>query len=137
MHPEKWGKYLWKTIHYIALGFPNDPDNNTKNTYKNFYLNFWRVIPCHKCAQNYKDHIIELNIDPFLDSKEKLFEWTVLLHNIVNRDLGKKQLLLHDAYKIYMHDHDEKVLYKNNIWKYTTIILVICLLILIFFKKKL
>ncbi len=141
MQPEKWGRHLWKTIHYIALGYPENPPEYIKNAYKEFYINLWRFIPCYKCSKNYKEHLRELNIEYYLDSKEKLFEWTVLLHNIVNRSLGKQQILLQDAYNIYVH-HDDNTdnnivykqpeLWKYNIWKYTTILLLLIVIILLF-----
>ncbi len=135
MNPDKWGRHLWKSIHYIALGYPNNPDITVKNAYKTFYLDLWKYIPCYKCAKNYIQHLKELNIEPYLDSTEKLFEWTVLLHNIVNRDLGKKQLLLHDAYKIYMHDYDDNVKKStessDNMWMYISLLLFIIIIILI------
>lgn len=137
MNPDKWGPHLWKSIHYIALGYPQNPDDIIKQSYKNFYINLWRYIPCYKCSKNYKNHLKEIDIDLFLNSTEKLFEWTVLLHNIVNRDLGKKQLSLKDAYTLYFidnsnTDHIHYTSSKNDKWMYVSILFFIVILILVF-----
>lgn len=101
MLPQLWGPHLWKSIHYIALGYPTTPREEDKMNYNLFYSNLWKYIPCMKCALNYKRHLDELPIDSFLTSNIKLFEWTVNLHNIVNRELGKPIMSKEDAWKVY------------------------------------
>ena len=101
MQPELWGRHLWKSIHYIALGYPDIPTDIEAENYMNFYLNFWQVIPCQKCAVNYRNHLEELPIHNFLKNKMTLFEWTVKLHNLVNKSLNKPQISTFEALKIY------------------------------------
>lgn len=101
MKPELWGQYLWKSIHFIALGYPDNPSEQELQAYKYFYSNLWQVIPCLKCANNYKRHLEELPIDDFLTSKKDLFEWTVNLHNIVNKELGKPIMSKEIAFALY------------------------------------
>lgn len=103
MQPSLWGPYLWKSIHFVALGYPLDADDEIRANYKEFYVNLWKVIPCLKCSVNYKRHLQELPpIDGFLGSKEDLFKWTVALHNIVNVELGKPQMDVDTARDLYM-----------------------------------
>jgi hypothetical protein len=97
MEPSVWGKYLWSSIHFIALGFPDKPTQEDKNIYRQFYTDFWKVIPCHKCSQNYIKHLQELPIEPYLVDNMTLFEWTVKLHNIVNKKLHKREWSLEEA----------------------------------------
>ena len=101
MLPQLWGPHLWKSIHYIALGYPKSPKEEDMINYKFFYTNLWKFIPCMKCALNYKRHLEELPIDSFLISNSKLFEWTVELHNIVNKELGKPTMNKEVALKLY------------------------------------
>lgn len=102
MLPEVWGKHLWYSIHYIALDYPQRPSQEDALAYKHFFENLWRVIPCYKCGQNYQKHLQELPLDAnALSSRDALFAWTVALHNIVNRDLGKPQVALEDARRMY------------------------------------
>jgi hypothetical protein len=136
MQPYIWGRYLWSSIHYIALGYPDIPSETDIINYYNFFSNLWQVIPCYKCSLNYKNHLKELPIDSYLSSKMKLFEWTVLVHNIVNKELGKKQLSVEDALNILTKDN--QFYFKNNLYIYYSILLaiIIALLIYILIKTK-
>lgn len=96
-----WGPPLWISIHNVALGFPDAPTQNERDTYKQFYTLLGNVIPCKKCANNYTEHLKEINIDHFLFNKQDLFQWTVLLHNIVNKSLGKKEWGFKEAWDHY------------------------------------
>ena len=35
---EIWGPHLWYSMHFIALGFPNEASSIDKKNYKNFYI---------------------------------------------------------------------------------------------------
>lgn len=90
-----WGPALWRAIHFIALGYPAVPTEADAAAYRAFFEGLDRVIPCEVCAVNYRRHLQELPIDGYLlgsargEGSPSLFEWTVLLHNIVDRELGK------------------------------------------------
>jgi hypothetical protein len=102
MEPQIWGKYLWTSIHIIALGFPDEPSAKDKADFKEFYMSFWKVIPCQKCADNYRRHLTELSsIDNALTDSITLFKWTVDLHNIVNKELGKRNVSYKEAEEIF------------------------------------
>jgi hypothetical protein len=135
MHPDLWGRKLWTSIHYIALGYPNQPTEIDVKNYYEFFSNLWKVIPCHKCSINYKNHLIELPIEPYLSSNIKLFEWTVLIHNIVNKEIGKKEISVEHALNILKNN---QFFFKNNSYIYYSILLsiIIALLIYILIKTK-
>lgn len=102
MQPSLWGPHLWRAIHYIALGFPENPEPLVQTQYKDFYLNFWKFIPCLKCSLNYKRHLQEIAaIDDYLYSPRDLFMWTWMMHNIVNKELGKPEIEFDTAYAMY------------------------------------
>jgi FAD-linked sulfhydryl oxidase len=88
--PELWGPSTWRAIHFAALGYPSEPTEDDVTVYGAFFETLQRVLPCESCAVNYSKHLSELPIEPFLRSG-RLFEWTVRLHNIVNRELGKRR----------------------------------------------
>lgn len=101
MNPKVWGKYIWLSIHIIALGYPDKPSEQDKKNYKDYYTNLWKVLPCEKCSINYVRHLRELPIDENLTDTMSLFKWTVDLHNIVNKETGKRQLSFEEALEIY------------------------------------
>jgi hypothetical protein len=90
--PTVWGPSVWRAIHYIALGFPADgkATPRQKESYRAFFRNLDGVLPCQTCASNYRAHLRD-DVAPVEDAIETgaLFEWTVQLHNVVSRSLGK------------------------------------------------
>ena len=141
MDPSKWGSCLWKTIHVIAIGYPKNPTSQQRMAYREFYENFWRVLPCYACSINYQRHLQEIPLEPYLVNNSKLFEWTVELHNVVNKELGKKIMTLEDArefYKKMLHDKINDVLVSQGVpprhlylWVLTGIIVVLLAFIVI------
>lgn len=119
MEPRVWGKYIWTSIHIIALGYPDNPTQEDKDNYKNFYINLWRVIPCYKCSINYKKHLEELPIDDHLNDNISLFRWTVDFHNIVNKSLGKKEWTFEESlekFRKIARGEDEKFVSIDSKW---------------------
>ena len=101
MHPEIWSPSAWNVIHLFAIGYPKQPTYEDIISYKNFYENFWKVMPCYKCSVNFRKNIKDIPIDEYLTDNIKLFEWTVKLHNLVNREIGKPETSLEDAMQRY------------------------------------
>jgi FAD-linked sulfhydryl oxidase len=102
MDPTVWGPAFWKTIHHVALGYPAHPTPEDVRDYRAFFSSLDRVLPCHVCAVNYRRHFDDdLPIDPYLTGGRRLFDWTVLLHNVVNTENGKLPWKVEDAYAFY------------------------------------
>jgi len=89
--PETWGPFFWHTFHLVALGYSNDPSYSEKKAAKDFFESMKFLIPCPQCREHYKVFLEELPITPHLDSGKDLFRWSVVLHNRVNKSLGKKE----------------------------------------------
>lgn len=129
MKPDIWGKHFWYTIHFIALDYPEKPNNEDKRDFQTFFENLHKVIPCYKCSVNYVKHLNERPLEKSdLENNETLFRWTVDIHNIVNRDLKKRQISYDDAWMLYQNfDDGEK---RKNTW---LLFLVFVLLFIIIF----
>lgn len=133
----KGGPNIWKSIHYIALYYPEKPTYNDKQNYYIFFTNLATVLPCKKCQKNYTKNLIEYPIESNLESREKLFEWTVNIHNIVNKELGKKQMSLEKAYDIYKNDKIKYYDYNINYYiLFILLIIVIIILIAYIYREK-
>ena len=100
MRPDVWGKSLWQTMHAIALGYPADVSEYQKLAYRSFFAMLGEVIPCDTCAASYRRLLHKrgglATLDAALDgskacksSTSPLFDWTVAVHNAVNRELEK------------------------------------------------
>lgn len=132
LKPECWGPSLWKSIHMLALGYPSHPSQLDQIAYKSFFEEFWKVLPCKvPCSVNYRRHLRELSIDNYLENNMKLFEWTVILHNIVNKELGKPMVLLEDAIDMYQCKQDKKELNFGNETNIYIVLMIGTMLVLV------
>lgn len=131
-----WGSHMWYTIHFIALGYPNEASSIDKKNYKNFYINLPNIIPCEECAKHLITNLNKYPIDNYLDSKERLFEWTVQLHNEVNKMLGKDIWSLEKANKYYNNFNIKLEETKKCFNKAYLIIIILLMMILYVLIKK-
>ena len=99
--PSTWGPFFWHTMHLVALGYPTKPTYAEKRAAKEFFESFTHLIPCPICKLHYADHIKQNPITPSLDTKKDLFQWTVKIHNLVNKDLNKPEYSDTDAIAFY------------------------------------
>jgi len=99
--PSTWGPFFWHTMHLVALGYPSTPTYAEKRAAKEFFESFTHLIPCPLCKLHYANHLKENPLTPSLDSKKDLFNWTIKIHNLVNRDLGKPEYTDTDAITFY------------------------------------
>jgi len=92
--PQKWGTCGWSFIHYVALGYPESrPSMLERRRYRAFFDSLPGVLPCKMCRENLTRHLTHASPDDALArGREALFDWTVRLHNIVNRECGKAAL---------------------------------------------
>ena len=81
--PEKFGPYFWGALHLACLGAEN-PDK-----VREFIALYPYVLPCIGCRNHFAQVLID-NPIPDTDDKMELFDWSVLVHNIVNVRIGSK-----------------------------------------------
>jgi hypothetical protein len=88
--PESWGPHAWKFIHIVALAYPVKPTLEDKQNYKRFYTTIGDIIPCAHCREHYKENLVKNPItDDILMNRKKLLNWTIDIHNEVNKLTGK------------------------------------------------
>ena len=128
-----WGQHAWKFMHYVTLGYPENPTVEQKNNYKNFFISLKNILPCSICAKHYEENLNNLPLtDDILSSKDKLIKWCIDLHNIVNKMLNKTILSYDYAYNLLLNNNNisnydnindsnyanYSKIYDNNIEKY-------------------
>ena len=96
LSPLGWGREAWHFIHLVALTYPPQPSEEDKKEYLQFFESLQNVLPCEVCAIHYREKI-KVN-PPKLTNQKDLFEWTVDIHNSVNKDNGKKTLTYEQAF---------------------------------------
>lgn len=112
--PDVWGPHGWKFLHLIALAYPDNPSNETKKRYKEFFMSLKYVLPCSICSENYRRHIeyeLPLN-NKVLKSRDSLVRWTIDIHNIVNKENGKKELSYDEAMNLILNNYNTNL--NNN-----------------------
>lgn len=126
--PDVWGPHGWKFLHFITLGYPNNPSENEKKKYKKFFELIGTILPCPKCANNYKTHLKQEPLtDDILNDKDKIIFWCIKMHNLVNETNNSKVYSDEEALQMILK---EKSCAINNGMKETTLIL--CMITLVF-----
>jgi len=85
----------------VALGYPKTPSYTDKKCAKEFYESLAYLIPCSICREHYRKHLTEHPITTFLDSRTDLIKWTIMIHNKVNKMLGKVEWSLEEVLTYY------------------------------------
>ena len=111
--PTTWGPFFWHTMHLVALGYPNEPTYAEKRAAKEFYESFTHLIPCPTCKLHYADNLKNMPVTPSLDNRKDLFRWTVDMHNMVNKQLGKPEYTEADSIAFY---HKLGELGRSPVW---------------------
>ena len=90
LNPQYWGPSTWRTIHAFTAGFPENPTKDDIKAIVNFFDSLKYLIPCKKCRVHYQKNFDEMPPLP-VHSRISLMKWGFELHNIVNKQLGKKE----------------------------------------------
>lgn len=110
MNQNIWGSHLWFSLHTITFTYPLKPTHNEKVEFRNLFLSLQNVIPCSVCKRNYKRHLVEKPIESHLETRKDLVYWLIDLHNIVNAELGKKNLSYETVIKKYENVYQKNLL---------------------------
>lgn len=158
MNPKIWGPYMWFVLHLITFNYPKNPTNYHKQAYRDFFNSLKDVIPCESCRKHYAKNIQNYPITPNLDSKRKLVEWLIQIHNQVNMSLNKPVLTTKQVLEIYqtinpispfiLYDQDKvseniknsyvkkKVINNKILYSLIFILLIIIVFIKIHYKRN-
>lgn len=92
MNPLVWGPSFWFVMHTVSLHYPDEPTYAERRTHYDFYHIVRDILPCEMCRQHYRELLEQYPVQPFLDSKTSLVTWVVMIHNQVNKRLGKPMI---------------------------------------------
>ena len=85
--PSKWGPHFWMTLHVACLGCQD------YKALTEFVEGYMYIIPCLSCRQHFEQVLVE---NPIPEAGD-FFKWSVDVHNIVNKRLGKPEVSYEDA----------------------------------------
>lgn len=111
-----WGPKLWKLIHTISYYAPTQLSDIQKKNYYYFYTFLIpRCIMCIKCQMHYRRMMEKFQFDG--STRDELINYSIELHNRVNRRLRKQQLTRNDVDQIYRNKSVYiKEIYNLIIW---------------------
>jgi hypothetical protein len=106
----EWQPITWIFFHSLSLEY----DDSYKEYYLKFFETFKTIIPCKICRNHYNENIDkdEFNLANNIN-KDRIFNWTIDLHNNVNK-MHKKKIWSYDEAKLYY----TKNKLNNNMLKY-------------------
>lgn len=130
MDSKIWGPKAWFFLHAITLNYPINPSNVDKENYKNFFISLGNVLPCEICQVNYKNHLEELCINDYLNTRKDLVNWFIKIHNLVNKELNKPIL----QPKIALNKLKDLDVYNNCCIFYIIIIILIIIIIILLYN---
>lgn len=85
--PSKWGPHFWSTLHIACLACQD------YKALAEFVEGYVYIIPCLSCRQHFEQVLVE---NPVPETGD-FFQWSVDVHNIVNKRLGKPEISYDDA----------------------------------------
>ncbi len=90
MDPKVWGPSYWNVLHYSAL---NANTRDKRYTYIQFVENLPSMIPCNACREHLKQNLIKYPVRNYAINEMSLFEWSWMLHNLVNILIKKPEYM--------------------------------------------
>jgi hypothetical protein len=98
-----WGPLGWKTIHSVALLYPDNPTKEDRAAAEKFLNCFIACIACDMCKGHFTAATEQFRKQyDILKNKHAFFWYTVKAHNMANARLGKMQIQSYgDAYTLY------------------------------------
>ena len=96
-----WNNY-WYYLHWLCYNYPKNPNSEDKKQIINLVTTMRTTgIKCGKCKGHFDQWLKKKDINPYLESQEKLFEYFFVLHNDVNERNKKKIFTLEEAIALF------------------------------------
>jgi hypothetical protein len=137
VEPGIFGPYFWYSIHYMCLGAPKQLSSEDKKNYRLYFNNLQHWIPCDICSVHYNENIKKINLNKYMN-ENKLFEFSIDLHNLINKMLGKREWTYEEGYNYYKNSNKNKNSCINYrlVFEILSLIIIIVLGLLLYNKKK-
>lgn len=93
----EWGPPQWKLIHIYARCLNDD----TRDGYINYIYSLTETLPCGKCRDHWAKLLCIFPVELNVKNNKTAFAWSFVIHNEVNKSLGKPELTYDAAVRIY------------------------------------
>ena len=95
LNPEFWGPYFWKSLHLLIIGLPDELTSDHRQAITDYFNSLLYLLPCKACRQHYALYFEESPVN--VSTKKALWQWSVNLHNYVNKSNKKKEYTYDEA----------------------------------------
>lgn len=110
-----WQPLSWIIFHTLALNY----NDNYQQHYINFFETFRKIIPCSICRNHYNQNINKENMSIQQNiNKDRIFNWTIDIHNSVNKMNHKKQWNYDEAKDYYVKNNFNNKILKIFLYEY-------------------
>jgi len=131
--PEVWGPPSWKFIHFVTLGYPDNPTFQDKKKYKQFFELISYVLPCNYCTKNFEKHLKQNPLtNNILNSRKKLVLWGIKMHNLVNKMNNSQVYTYEEALKLILNENSNQ----NKSSKYLYLMVIIFIAFVVYLSIK-
>lgn len=114
--PDIWGPPGWKFIHFVTMGYPDYPTQSIKKKYYDYFNSLQHVLPCSICVSHFSENLKNVPLDDTaLSNRTNLIKWGINIHNLVNKQNGKKKYTYVEAIKEILKPNNKTIeIYKTK-----------------------
>jgi hypothetical protein len=112
MDPNDFGPPMWESYHIMAAGAKTDIKRLAFKKYATELLQI--LLPCDTCSNHYIRILKKHPIEQYMDSHERLLFWSYLIHEEVNKDLGKQGMPYSDVRRKYLPELNTSIVCKTT-----------------------
>lgn len=87
--PNVFGPSTWKTLHYIAYGYPEIASPALQQKTLQFIDALPYLLPCEACGEHLFENLKNSPPNEAVKTRDGMINYFHSLHNVVNRQLGK------------------------------------------------
>lgn len=110
-----FGPPLWTSLHLMSFAYPEQTnDKQLKQNVYNFFKNLGAMLPCTSCRDHFNKNFDNVDLMKNLDGRENFSRWVYMLHDTVNKQLGKKSPPFEEIKAKYMKLKNENTTCDNH-----------------------
>lgn len=97
-----WGPPIWAVIHSFTTAY--EPSHNTSIAFVNFIHSLTELLPTEDSRRNWSTLLENMPMEPYLVSRDSLFLWGFLVHDSLNRMIGRVENIEFDDAKRFYYE---------------------------------